>query len=99
MLYAKTATYGVLHIVVSFLVGWLISGDIHIGLGIAMVEPLAQIFGFYLHENVWVKIQKKRHASNPAAEPIKMASLPCCLATADMLKKAQALGNNDKKAA
>ncbi len=98
MLYAKTATYGVLHIIVSFLVGWLVSGDIHIGLGIALVEPLAQIFGFYLHENFWVKFQKKRMAKNPAAEPIQMAALPCCLATADMLRKAKTLGN-DKKAA
>jgi len=98
MLYAKTATYSVLHIVVSFLVGWLISGDIHIGLGIAMVEPLAQIFGFYLHENFWVRIQKKRQAQNPAAEPLQIAALPCCLATAEMLQKAQSL-KSDKKAA
>lgn len=98
MLYAKTATYSVIHIVVSFLVGWLVSGDIHIGLGIAMVEPLAQIFGFYLHENVWLKIQKKRQDKNPAAEPVHMAALPCCLATAEMLKKSKNL-NADKKAA
>ena len=98
MLYAKTATYSVLHIVVSFLVGWLVSGDIHIGLGIALVEPLAQIFGFYIHENFWLKFQKKRQEKNPAAEPIKMAALPCCLATAEMLKKTKNL-NTDKKAA
>lgn len=99
MLYAKTATYGVLHIVVSFLVGWLVSGDVHIGLGIALVEPLAQIFGFYLHEKFWVKAQNKRQQKDPEASPIKMVTLPCCLATAEMLKKAEGLRPDNKKAA
>jgi len=98
MLFAKTATYGVLHIIVSFLVGWLVSGDIHIGLGIAMVEPLAQIFGFYLHEKSWLKFQKKNADKDAPVAEIKMTTLPCCMATAEMLKKAQSL-RSDKKAA
>lgn len=95
MIFAKTATYGVLHIVVAFMVGWLVSGDVHIGLGVAMLEPLAQIGGFYFHEKFWQKYQAKKALEKglSADEAHKQwhVQMPCCQATGEMLKQAQAL--------
>jgi len=95
MIYTKTATYGVLHIIVAFLVGWLVSGDVHIGLGIAMIEPLAQIGGFYFHEKFWQKYQaKKALAQGISAEQAHKewhVAMPCCNATAEMLKHAKVI--------
>lgn len=95
MIYAKTATYGVLHILVAFMVGWLVSGDVHIGLGVAMLEPLAQIGCFYFHEKFWQKFQAKRALEKglTAAEAHQEwhVQMPCCQATGEMLKQAQNL--------
>lgn len=93
MLLAKTATYGVLHIIVAFLVGWTVSGDVHIGLGVAMLEPLAQIGGFYFHEKIWQKYQARKALEKglSAAEAHQQwhVKMPCCEATQEMLKQAQ----------
>ncbi len=95
MLLAKTATYGVLHIAVAFLVGWTVSGDIHIGLGVAMLEPLAQIGGFYFHEKIWQKYQARKALEKglSADEAHKQwhVKMPCCEATHEMLKQAQVI--------
>lgn len=95
MLLAKTATYGVLHIIVAFMVGWTVSGDIHIGLGVAMLEPLAQIGGFYFHEKIWQKYQARKALEKglTAAEAHKEwhVQMPCCQATGEMLKQAQVI--------
>jgi uncharacterized membrane protein len=95
MLLAKTATYGVLHVIVAFLVGWTVSGDVHIGLGIAMLEPLAQIGGFYFHEKIWQKYQARKALEKglSAEEAHKQwhVKMPCCDATREMLKQAQVI--------
>lgn len=97
MILAKTATYGALHVVVAFMVGWLVSGDVHIGLGVAMLEPLAQIGAFYFHEKFWQKHQaRKALAQGLSAEEAHKqwhVQMPCCQATGEMLKQAQILKN------
>jgi uncharacterized membrane protein len=52
---AKTATYGLLHMIIAFCAAWLVSGHLAIALGISLVEPAFQIFGFFLHEKAWDK--------------------------------------------
>lgn len=60
---AKTATYGLMHMVISFFIAWFVAwyltGDLtsslHIALGISLIEPSIQIFGYYLHERAWQK--------------------------------------------
>ena len=111
MIFAKTATYGVLHVIVAFLVGWTVSGDVHIGLGVAMLEPLAQIGGFYFHEKFWQKYQAKKALekglSADEAHKEWHVQMPCCQATSEMLKQAQVIkaslraktSNEEQKAA
>ena len=52
---AKTMSYGLMHIVVTFCVGLFITGEIHLAVGISLLEPLVQIGFFSLHEYIWEK--------------------------------------------
>lgn len=56
-LYAKTSTYGAMHMVVSFCVAYLVTGESHIALGISLLEPVAQIVCYFVHERVWEKLK------------------------------------------
>ena len=53
--FAKTATYGLMHIVIAFCVAWIVSGDIRVAIGISLVEPFIQIVGFFVHEKAWAR--------------------------------------------
>jgi len=50
---AKTASYGVIHIVVATAVAYSLTGDLAIALGIGLIEPVVQTFVFSIHEMVW----------------------------------------------
>ncbi len=54
-IYAKTATYGVMHFIVAFIVALVVSRDLHIALSISLIEPVVQIFFFLAHEKIWHK--------------------------------------------
>ncbi len=79
--YLKTATYGLMHIVIAFCVAWAVSGDIRIAIGISLIEPFIQIVGFFFHEKAWAKFGGKAdrdawHVTKP----------PCCAATAALIR-------------
>ncbi len=52
---AKTMSYGVMHLLVTFCISWFVSGSLHIALAISMLEPAVQIFFFSVHEYFWTK--------------------------------------------
>jgi uncharacterized membrane protein len=56
-IFAKTTTYGLMHIVIAFCVAWVVSGDLRVAIGISLIEPFIQIIGFGLHEHVWERIR------------------------------------------
>jgi uncharacterized membrane protein len=56
----KTASYAVMHFIISITVSYFISGSVYIALGIGLIEPLAQIGGYSLHEFIWTKIIGKK---------------------------------------
>ena len=72
---AKTATYGLMHMVISFFIAWFVGwymtgnvmGSLHIALGISLLEPSIQICGYYLHERAWMKWGKS-HPSQAAPD-------------------------------
>lgn len=72
---AKTATYGIMHMVVSFFIAWFVAyymtGDfdssLHVALGISLIEPSIQICAYYLHEKAWTKWGKS-HPDQAAPE-------------------------------
>lgn len=67
---AKTATFAVMHFGVAFGVAYALTGDIVIGGAVALVEPAVNTVGFYFHEQVWRRIERRRQtAAAPAAMP------------------------------
>ncbi len=58
----KTITFAVVHFSIAFTVSYLLTGDVLIGSAIALVEPAVNTVGFYFHEKVWRRIERKRPA-------------------------------------
>ncbi len=50
---AKTASYGVMHLIVAVTVAYALSGDWRIALGIGIIEPMVQTVAYTLHERFW----------------------------------------------
>lgn len=50
---AKTASYGILHILVATAVAYSLTGNMAIALGIGLIEPIVQTFVFSIHEMIW----------------------------------------------
>ncbi|HYD17441.1 MAG TPA: DUF2061 domain-containing protein [Patescibacteria group bacterium] len=64
---AKTATYGVMHMVISFFTAWFVTGNFYAALGISALEPSVQIFGYFIHEKAWQK-WGRNHPSQAAPD-------------------------------
>ena len=56
----KTMTFAAVHFTVAFSVGYVMTGSVLVGGAIALVEPAINTVAFYLHEQVWNRIQKAR---------------------------------------
>lgn len=57
--YTKTVTYGIMHMIVAFLVALALTGSWKLALGISLVEPIVQTFCYYLHEKAWGRVTEK----------------------------------------
>lgn len=57
--YTKTVTYGIMHMIVAFLVALALTGSWKLALGISLVEPVVQTFCYYLHEKLWARVTEK----------------------------------------
>ena len=62
-LLAKTCTYGMLHMTVSFFVAWFVTGSLMMALGISFLEPAIQIGAYFCHEKAWHWYGKRHPAS------------------------------------
>jgi uncharacterized membrane protein len=49
----KTASYGVVHIVVATAVAYALTGNLAVALSIGLIEPIVQTFVFSLHDWLW----------------------------------------------
>jgi uncharacterized membrane protein len=52
---AKTITWRITGTLTTFTVGWIVSGSITIGIGIASIEFWAKLVLYYVHERLWDK--------------------------------------------
>ena len=52
----KTFTYKTISIAITILAGWLLTGSPAIGLSLGLVEVTVKLFIYYLHEEIWSKI-------------------------------------------
>jgi len=53
----KTFSWRVLASIDTFLISWLISGKISIGISIATLEVITKLVIYYFHERAWDKIK------------------------------------------
>ena len=49
----KTLTWRVTASLTTFLIAWILTGDLLIGISIGSVEAIAKIFLYYFHERIW----------------------------------------------
>jgi len=64
----KAITWRIVGTLDTIILGWLITGDLKIGLGIGGLELFSKMFLYYLHERIWYKSNfglKSRKNKNP----------------------------------
>ena len=52
----KTMTWRVTASLTTFLIAWMLTGDLLIGASIGSIEAIAKIFLYYYHERIWNNI-------------------------------------------
>ena len=52
----KTLTWRVTASLTTFLIAWILTGDLLIGISTGSVEAIAKIFLYYFHERIWNNI-------------------------------------------
>ena len=52
----KTMTWRVTASLTTFVIAWILTGDLLIGVSIGSVEAIAKIFLYYYHERIWNNI-------------------------------------------
>ncbi|PZN27723.1 MAG: hypothetical protein DIU71_17020 [Proteobacteria bacterium] len=56
----KTATFTALHVTIAFTVVYAMTGDFLVGGAVALIEPLCNSVGYFLHERVWDWLRHRR---------------------------------------
>jgi len=58
---AKAITWRITGTIDTFLISFIITGEIFLASGIALTELFTKIFLFWCHERIWNRIQWERH--------------------------------------
>ncbi|HSC83166.1 MAG TPA: DUF2061 domain-containing protein [Pseudomonas sp.] len=58
----KTITFTLMHFCIAFSVAYALTGSLTVGGLVAVVEPLCNSVGFYLHEKFWKRFESKDQA-------------------------------------
>jgi len=53
---AKTITWRITASLTTFLIAWILTGDILVGASIGSIEAVSKIFLYYFHERIWTNI-------------------------------------------
>ena len=64
---AKSVSWRVFALVITFLVGWQVTGSLTAGLAIGGSDCLLKIGTYYLHERLWLRVRWGR--TDPVSEP------------------------------
>jgi uncharacterized membrane protein len=62
----KTATFTTMHITIAFTIVWLMTGSVMVGGAVALIEPLCNAVGYFLHERLWERFRRRRERRVPA---------------------------------
>ena len=52
----KTLTWRVTASLTTFIIAWVLTGDLLIGVSIGSIEAITKIFLYYFHERIWNNI-------------------------------------------
>ena len=52
----KTLTWRVTASLTTFVIAWMLTGDLLIGISIGSIEAIAKIFLYYFHKRIWNNI-------------------------------------------
>ena len=55
----KTITWRILASLTTFIIAWILTGDLLIGASIGSLEAIAKIFLYYFHERIWTNLSFK----------------------------------------
>jgi uncharacterized membrane protein len=53
----KTLTWRVTASLTTFIIAWVLTGDLLIGVSIGSIEAITKIFLYYFHERIWNNIK------------------------------------------
>ena len=53
----KTLTWRIAASLTTFMIAWILTGDLLVGVSIGSIEALAKIFLYYFHERIWNNIR------------------------------------------
>lgn len=56
----KTLTFTAMHISIAFTIVYLMTGSVMVGGAVALVEPLCNAVGYFLHERLWERFRRRR---------------------------------------
>ena len=56
----KTVTFTALHITIAFTIVYLMTGDFMVGGAVALIEPLCNSVGYFVHERIWERIRRRQ---------------------------------------
>lgn len=59
--FIKSIQFGLIHIGVAFVIGYLLTGSLAFGGLIALIEPSVNTFFLYFHEKIWNHFDNKHH--------------------------------------
>ncbi|GAB6387000.1 DUF2061 domain-containing protein [Stutzerimonas marianensis] len=55
----KTVTFTLMHFCIAFSVTYALTGSVAAGGLVAAIEPLCNSVGFYFHEKIWQRFEKR----------------------------------------
>lgn len=61
----KTITFAIMHFSIAFGVTYLITGDLVLGGLVAIIEPAVNTVGYFFHEKIWQKFDRKKAPATP----------------------------------
>ncbi|MCQ4261933.1 hypothetical protein CXK91_13685 [Stutzerimonas stutzeri] len=61
----KTVTFTLMHFCIAFSVTYALTGSIAVSGLLAAVEPLCNSVGFYFHEKIWQRFERRDRRNQP----------------------------------
>ncbi|MEI6788259.1 MAG: DUF2061 domain-containing protein [bacterium] len=65
----KSLTWRIFGLVFTFMIGWLVTGSMKLGLTLGLLDFFSKLGTFYLHERLWMKIRWGRLDGATVTDP------------------------------